>query len=59
MKNHEDDGGPETNIIHPGDDRPSPQHIIEGVILRRLHEKRIEGYTLEMSEEIAEALSHS
>jgi len=33
------------------------QYIIEGIILRRLHEKRIEGYTLEMSKEIAEALA--
>ena len=35
----------------------SPQHIIEGIILRRLHDERIEGYTLEMSKEIAAALS--
>ena len=35
----------------------SPQHIIEGIILRRLHDKRIEGYTLEMSKEIEAALS--
>lgn len=37
----------------------SPQHIIEGIILRRLHDKRIEGYTLEMSKEIEAALSAS
>lgn len=35
----------------------SPQYIIEGIILRRMHEKRIEGYTLEMSKEIAAALA--
>jgi len=35
----------------------SPQHLIEGIILRRLHDKRIEGYTLEMSKEIEAALS--
>jgi hypothetical protein len=34
-----------------------PEYIIEGIILRRLHEKRIEGYTLEMCKEIAAALS--
>ena len=28
------------------------QYEIEGVILRRLHAKRIEGYTLEMSQEL-------
>ncbi|MCK1445392.1 hypothetical protein IVB43_23695 [Bradyrhizobium sp. 48] len=35
----------------------SAQYIIEGIILRRLHEKRIDGYTLEMSKEIAAALT--
>ena len=35
----------------------SPQHIVEGIILRRLRAKRIEGYTLEMSKEIVAALS--
>ena len=34
-----------------------PQYIIEGIILRRLHEKRIEGYTIETAKEIAEALA--
>lgn len=34
-----------------------PQYIIEGIILRRLHEKRIEGYTIETAKEIASALS--
>jgi hypothetical protein len=34
-----------------------PQYIIEGIILRRLHQKRIEGYTIETAKEIAEALS--
>jgi hypothetical protein len=33
-----------------------PQYIVEGIILRRLHEKRIEGYTIEMAKEIVEAL---
>ena len=37
----------------------SPQHIVEGIILRRLRAKRIEGYTLEMSKEIVAALSAS
>ena len=36
-----------------------PQYIIEGIILRRIHEKRIEGYTIEMAKEIAEALSNT
>ena len=36
-----------------------PQYIIEGIILRRLHEKRIEGYTIEMAKEIADALAVS
>ncbi len=36
-----------------------PQYIVEGIILRRLHEKRIEGYTIETAKEIVEALSHS
>lgn len=35
-----------------------PQYIVEGIILRRLHEKRIEGYTLAMAKEIAAALDH-
>jgi hypothetical protein len=35
----------------------APQYIIEGIILRRLHEKRIEGYTIETAKEIAEALA--
>lgn len=35
-----------------------PQYVIEGIILRRLHEKRIEGYTIETAKEIAEALAH-
>lgn len=29
------------------------QYEIEGVILRRLHDQRIQGYTLEMSQELA------
>lgn len=32
------------------------QYIIEGIILRRLHENRIDGYTLEMSLEIMVAI---
>jgi hypothetical protein len=36
-----------------------PEHIIEAIILLRLHEKRIEGYTIETAQEIAEALSLS
>ena len=36
----------------------SPQHIIEGIILRRIYEKRIEGYTIEMAKEIAEAIGN-
>lgn len=32
------------------------QYIAEGIILRRLHEKRIEGYTIETAKEIAEAI---
>jgi predicted lipoprotein len=34
-----------------------PQYVIEGIILRRLHEKRIEGYTIETAKEIAEAVA--
>lgn len=34
-----------------------PQYIIEGIILRRLHEKRIEGYTIETAKEIADSLA--
>lgn len=37
----------------------SPQYIVEGIILRRLHEKRIEGYTIEMAKEIVGALALS
>jgi hypothetical protein len=40
-----------------GDVREQPQHVIEGIILRRLHQKRIEGYTIETAKEIAEALA--
>ncbi len=40
-----------------GEPVQTTQYIIEGIILRRLHEKQIEGYTLEMSREIAAALS--
>jgi hypothetical protein len=35
----------------------SAQHVIEGIILRRLHEKHIDGYTIEMAKEIAEAVA--
>lgn len=35
-----------------------PQYIIEGIILRRLHQKRIEGYTIETAKEIAAAIEH-
>jgi hypothetical protein len=34
-----------------------PQYVVEGIILRRIYEKRIEGYTIEMAKEIVEALS--
>jgi hypothetical protein len=34
-----------------------PQYVIEGIILRRLHEKRIEGYTIETAKEIVEAVA--
>jgi hypothetical protein len=34
-----------------------PQYVVEGIILRRLYEKRIEGYTIETAKEIVEALS--
>jgi hypothetical protein len=34
-----------------------PQYIIEGIILRRLHQKRIEGYTIETAKEVADALA--
>jgi hypothetical protein len=40
-------------------DGRATQDAVERVILRRLHEKRIEGYTLEMAEEIAAILSPS
>lgn len=36
-----------------------PQYIVEGIILRRLHERRIEGYTIETAKEIVEALALS
>jgi hypothetical protein len=36
---------------------PKPQYVVEGIILRRLFEKRIEGYTIETAKEIVEALS--
>lgn len=32
------------------------QYVAEGIILRRLHEKRIEGYTIDTAKEIAQAL---
>lgn len=34
-----------------------PQYIVEGIILRRLHQRRIEGYTIETAKEIVEALA--
>lgn len=37
-------------------DREVLARAIEGIILRRMHEKRIEGYTLEMSLEQADAI---
>lgn len=39
-----------------GVDREVIARTLEGIILRRMHEKRIEGYTLEMSRELADAL---
>jgi hypothetical protein len=33
-----------------------PQYIVEGIILRRLHERRIEGYTIETAKEIVASL---
>lgn len=39
-----------------GVDREVVARTLEGIILRRMHEKRIEGYTLEMSRELADAL---
>jgi hypothetical protein len=33
------------------------QHIIEGILLSRIYQKRIEGYTIETAKEIATALS--
>ena len=33
-----------------------PQYIVEGIILRRLHDKRIDGYTIETAKEIVVSL---
>ncbi len=38
---------------------PTPQYVVEGIILRRLYEQRIEGYTIETAKEIVEALAKS
>lgn len=43
--------------VDSGELTKKAQYVADGIILRRLHEKRIEGYTIDTAKEIAEAVA--